>query len=224
VHFKFVEQNGGKNARAKREMIYNALHTVTTQLDTYLKARFKMDGNAAVLNSIVNQNGGIADNSSNKIVLSLINLEHETAMRFNPIYIQNSEKTSTKKPANLPYNFNLDVLITAVFEAQYEEGLKFLSEAIYFFQTKNSFTADNTPLLDKSIQELNFELIKLTYHQEHSLWGAIGAKYMPSVLFKIRMLSFQSGELVDVPQIARIAPAKDKSSITDLNHSPSLQN
>ncbi|NOS94067.1 MAG: DUF4255 domain-containing protein [Cyclobacteriaceae bacterium] len=200
-------------------MIYQALHTVTTELNNYLMGRFKMGGQqAAILNAIVNQDGTVAEHSLNKIVLSLINLEHETTMAFNPIYFQNSEKTHTQKAENLPYNFNLDVLLTAVFEApNYDEGLKFLSEAIYFFQAKNAFTVANTPQLDPHIQELSFELIKLSYHQEHSLWGAIGAKYMPSVLFKIRMLSFQSTDLMEVPQIARIAPARDRNSIADLN-------
>jgi hypothetical protein len=207
-------------------MIYQALETVANELNNYLVERFDKGGQkAAVLNAIVGQDGSIAENSRDRIVLSLINLENETTMPFNPIFFQNKEKTSTQKPENLPYNFNLDVLVTAVFEApHYDEGLKHLSEAIYFFQTKNIFNIENTPQLGIGIQELNFELIKLSYHQEHSLWGAIGAKYMPSVLFKLRMLSFQSSQLIAVPQIARIAPAKDKSSITNLNPSHSLQN
>lgn len=206
-------------------MIYQALDTVANELNDYLVARLHKGGErAAVLNAIVGQEGSVPMNSRDRVVLSLINLEHETAMQFNPIFFQNKEKTNTKKPENLPYNFNLDVLVTAVFEDNYEEGLKHLSEAIYFFQTKNVFNIENTPRLGMGIQELTFELIKLSYHQEHSLWGAIGAKYMPSVLFKIRMLSFQSGQLIDVPQIAQIAPAKDKSSITQLNPSHSIQN
>ncbi len=207
-------------------MIYQALHTVTTELNNYLLERFVVDGQkAAILNSVVAQNGSIPEYSVNKIVLSLINLEHETTMPYNPIYIQNQEKKQTQKPQNLPYNFNMDVLVTAVFEGlNYDEGLKFLSETIYFFQTKNKFTVENTPQLSRGIEQLHFELIKLTYHQEHSLWGAIGAKYMPSVLFKIRMLSFQSDTLVDVPRIAHVGPAKGKNSMTDLNHSYSLQN
>jgi hypothetical protein len=205
-------------------MIYQALDTVTNELNTYLVKRFHVDGQkAAILNSVVNQDGSIPDYSLNKIVLTLINLEHETTMPYNPIYFQNQEMTQTQKPQNLPYNFNMDVLVTAVFEGiNYDEGLKFLSEAIYFFQNKNTFTIENTPQLNQSIQQLHFELIKLTYHQEHSLWGAIGAKYMPSVLFKIRMLSFQSDTLIDVPQIAQVKPVKGKHSITDLNHSNSL--
>lgn len=178
-------------------MIYQALETVANELNNYLMERFNKGGQkAAVLNSIVSQDGSIAENSRDRIVLSLINLEHETSKP------SNRKKHLSQKPGNVPYNFNLDVLITAVFEApNYDEGLKHLSETIYFFQAKNIFNGSNTPQLDDNIQELKFEVTNLGEHQRHSLWGAIGAKYMPSVLFKVRMLSFQS-RASDLSQIS----------------------
>ncbi|MBI3220087.1 MAG: DUF4255 domain-containing protein [Bacteroidetes bacterium] len=169
-------------------MIYHALHTVANELNDYLVARFKVDGHrAAVVNSIVVQDGSIAENSRNQMVLSLINLEYVISKS------SNRKNHLTKKPANVPYHFNLDVLITAVFEApNYDEGLKYLSETIYFFQAKNIFNGDNTPSLDNHIHELKFELINLNEHQRQSLWGAMGVRYMPSVVFKVRTLSFEA--------------------------------
>jgi hypothetical protein len=55
------------------------------------------------------------------------------------LYVK-KEKGNVYQKENMPYNFNLDVLITAVFEpSNYDEGLKFLSDAISFFQRKNVF-------------------------------------------------------------------------------------
>jgi hypothetical protein len=34
----------------------------------------------------------------------------------------------------------------------------------------------------------------MTFEQQNNLWAAIGAKYMPSVLFKIRTLTFIDAE------------------------------
>ena len=200
-------------------IIYQALNSVTKELNDYLIRRFMLKTQkAAVLNTILNQDGSIPEDCLNKIVVSLINLEHETSFPFSRVYIEKEKvEDGFTLIENLPFNFNLDVLITAVFESSnYNEGLKFLSEAIYFFQKKNFFSKTNTPHLDSNIQELAFELVKLSYHQEHSLWGALGAKYMPSVLFKVRLLSFQDDSVEDVPAIRETAPEKDRDSITGL--------
>ena len=199
-------------------IIYQALNSVTKELNDHLIRRFLLKTQkAAVLNTILNQDGSIPEDCLNKIVVSLINLEHETSIPYNPIYVAKEKKEDGyTRMKDLPFNFNLDVLITAVFESSnYNEGLKFLSEAIYFFQRKNVFTKANTPHLDQNIQELAFELVKLSYHQEHSLWGALGAKYMPSVLFKIRLLSFQNDALEDVPVFRKLVPEKDPDTGKD---------
>ena len=186
-------------------MIYEALSCVVKELNTYLADRFNVHDQKAILNAVLNQDGSIPEHCLNKMVLSLVNLEQDTNVPYNPIHNQSTAKA---EQLSLPYNFNLDVLITALFEnSNYDEGLKFLSDAIYFFHGKPLFTHENTPNLDQRIQQLCFELIRLTYHEEHSLWGAMGAKYMPSVLFKIRLLSFQSGTVVsNTPRIHKTRP------------------
>lgn len=201
-------------------MIYQALNCVTRELNDYLIRKFDFKSQkAAILNAILNQDGSIPEQCLNKIIISLVNLEQETSIPFHPMYLTKKNdkgKVGLYADKNLPYNFNLDVLITAVFESSnYDEGLKFLSEAIAFFQRKNVFNIQNTPHLDPDIQELTFELVKLSYHQEHSLWGALGAKYMPSVLFKVRLLSFQ-GALEETPVIAHIAPEYPHDSISKI--------
>lgn len=186
-------------------MIYEALDCVVKELNAYLLYKFGVNDQKAILNAVLNQDGSISEHCLNKVVVSLVNLEHDTTVPYNPIYNSNTEKA---EQLNLPYNFNLDVLITALFEnSNYDEGLKFLSESIFFFHYKPLFTHENTPELDIRIEQLGLELIRLTYHEEHSLWGAMGAKYMPSVLFKIRLLSFQSGAIISrTPAIRETKP------------------
>lgn len=184
-------------------MIDNALHAVAGELNAYLVKRFKVQEDKAIINTILNQDGSIPEYCMNKVILSLINLEHNSAAQRNPVYLQNKESA---EQVNQPYNFNIDLLVTALF-ADYHEGLKFLSETIYFFHGKPVFNHTNSPGLDPLIQQLSFELIRLTYHEAHSLWGALGAKYMPSIPFKIRMLSFQSNAIVDsIPVITASSP------------------
>jgi len=172
-------------------MIYETLHSIAQELNKHLKNTFLIKEDCAILNAILNQDGTIPEHCLNKIVLTLVNLEHDSNTPRSPIYQGGG---GDYKELYTPFNFNLDVLVTSLFENKnYDEGLKFLSQALYFFQGKPVFTPENTPHMNGDIRQVSMELIRLSYHEEHSLWGAMGARYMPSVLFKIRLVSFQSG-------------------------------
>jgi len=178
-------------------MIYNALHSVVTQLNTFLKKRFRQSEDKAILGTIMNEEGSVPESNRNKVLMTVVNLEQETTMQYAQTFQRNSDQLSK---LNDPYNFNLDILVTALF-TDYDEALKFLSQSVYFFQAHNVFTHSNTPKLSPKIQQLTFEVIKLSYGEAHNLWTALGAKYMPSVLFKMRMLSFQDSEGQDAYEI-----------------------
>lgn len=172
-------------------MIYEALHYVVRDLNAYLKRKFMLPEDKAILGTILDEKGTVPEGNKEKVLITLVNLEQETNFQYT-----NYQKTTAGADysLNTPFNFNMDVLVTGLF-SDYAESLKFLSEAIYFFQAKNVFNHQNSPGLDDRIQQLTFEVIKLSYHEAHSLWTALGAKYMPSVLLKVRMLSFQSDEI-----------------------------
>ena len=139
-------------------MIYNALHCVVTQLNTFLKQRFRQTEDKAILGSILNEEGTVPEGNRNKVIMSVVNLEQETARQFQTPY-QRTGDTGLKR-LNEPYDFNLDVLVTSLF-TDYNEALKFLSESIYFFQAHNVFTHKNTPKLSPSIERLTFQVVKL---------------------------------------------------------------
>lgn len=181
-------------------MLYKALHVIVAELNTHLKKKFQISENRAVLGTILNEEGSVPEENKNRIICTLVNLEQDTNIPFNPIYRKQGDKLFQEK---VPLNFNLDVLFTALF-TNYDEALKFLSATIYFFQGKSFFDHENSKGLPPQIPQLSMEVIKLTYHEAHSLWTAIGAKYMPSVLFKIRMLSYQEGISEEIPMISDI--------------------
>lgn len=165
--------------------------------------RFQLNDTCAVLGTVLDETGAVPEKNQNKIIVSLVNLEHET----NHAYAVNQQFSKTGNlTQNLPFNFNLDILLLSLF-SNYDEALKFLSESILFFQSKQVFTHQNSPGLDPAIEKLSLEIIKLSYHEMHSLWTALGAKYMPSVLFKVRMLSFQGDNINSiVPTIGNVDP------------------
>lgn len=184
-------------------MIYKTLSYVVQELDHFLMRRFLSRESKAILSNIVDEAGAVPEGNKNKVIVTLVNLEHETN---HPYALQSNVRNGLNVSQNLPYNFNMDVLVTALFN-NYQEALKLLSETLYFFQAKHLFTPDNSPGLDPGIQKISFEVVKLSYHEAHSLWTALGVKYMPSVLFRVRMLSFQSDEIVKLdPLVNAIDP------------------
>ena len=90
----------------------------------------------------------------------------------------------------MPLNINLYVLFSAYFSAgNYSEALRFLSFVMGYLQQKNVFNRSNTLQMDSHIVKLVFEMENLSTERMNNLWASLGAKYMPSVLYKMRMLT-----------------------------------
>jgi len=94
---------------------------------------------------------------------------------------------------NPEIKLNLFVLVTANFD-DYSTGLVYLSGVIRFFQSMSVFSHQNIPDMDDSIERLTVDLHTLSFEQQNHLWGSIGAKYLPSVLYKVRMLTVQEAQ------------------------------
>lgn len=190
-------------------MISNALQFTCDLMAQFLKNRMGLDENKVLLNNLIEGNGSLPQENQNKIIVSLINIEKETARPF----YSNNHKLNDEKFANinLSERYNLDVLISANFE-NYNETLKFLDEVLLFFQINRSIDS-STSILPDGIPKLEFEIEKITYHQMQSLWTAMGAKYQPSVIYKIRMISIQANEA------DRFIPAIIKTTATAITRS-----
>jgi hypothetical protein len=42
---------------------------------------------------------------------------------------------------------------------------------------------------------LNFEIENASYFEIHNLWSAMGAKYQPSIIYKVRHVTVQGNEI-----------------------------
>jgi hypothetical protein len=80
---------------------------------------------------------------------------------------------------------------------------------VAFFQAKPVFTAQGSASFPRELERLSMELVSLDYALLNNLWAALGAKYLPSVVYKARMLTIQESWITDrVPGI----------STTDMGH------
>ncbi len=171
-------------------MIYNALNSITKKINDYLNMKYSGNGNSYIqLCNLYDHSGGLEVNDSNKIIVSLVNIEKENVFGASHTFLSNQNGKHGK--INPAININLYVLFSSVFSGEnYSEGLKFISSVIEFFQSNLVMDHSNTAMLNSGIQRLTFEMVNLGFQELGQLWGVIGGKYMPSVLYKVRMLSF----------------------------------
>jgi hypothetical protein len=166
-------------------MIYSVLNTIGEKLNFYLKNRFSLGEDKVILSNLVNQDGSLAITESDKVVVTLVNIQEETI---------SSRLTSMDRQR--PVNLNLYVMCSAYFiDKNYPEALKFLSAVISFFQANCVFNHSNTPDLDDNIDKLTFEIVNQELQNQSYLWGTLGGKYLPSVLYKVRMVTIQEGNI-----------------------------
>lgn len=181
-------------------MIFPALDYICNELTKFIKEKNTApetagDKKVSLIN-LVEQDGSIDHLPQNKILCSLINVEEEKRANNQAFkYVENADGF-VKRNADL--NLNLYILFVA-FHQHYGESLKSLSNVISFFQQKRVF---NTILSQGDQQEstkLVLELYTPSFEQINQLWGALGAKYAPSLIYKIRMITIQSD--VDLEQV-----------------------
>ncbi len=183
-------------------MIYEALSCLTDEINEYFRNKLRINEDKVVLSGIVNQDGTIAVQGENKIIVTLINTEKETAGNSSPLRGGGVFSNQAQ-----PLNINLYVLFSAYFSAtNYPESLRFLSFIIAYFQHKSVFNRSNTPMLDPKIEKLIFEIVDRDQDALSNMWSALGAKYMPSVTYRIRMLTFDESIIKEfTPAISGIS-------------------
>ena len=178
-------------------MIDVALLYVKDALNQYLVNRFGLDEDIVVLNNLTDPDGSVSQKNQNKIVITLINLDHETSQQYYGGSIRSNNKVGH---INQDVHFNLDVLFAAHFD-NYSESLKFLTATVSFFQANNTFNRKNSPTMSQDITALKFEIENASYEKTHNLWSALGVKYQPSIIYKIRHVTVQAGQINAVSSV-----------------------
>ncbi len=170
-------------------MIYETLSCLADEINEFFRLRLKIAEDKVILSAIVNQDGTVAVQGENKILLTLVNIEKESIGKSN----SGMPGTSVLINKSNALTINLYVLFSAYFSnGNYPEALRFISFIIGYFQQNSVFTRLNTPRLDKDIEKIVFEMATVSPEQLNNIWGSLGAKYMPSVVYKVRMLTFDN--------------------------------
>lgn len=168
-------------------MLDIALKFLIDELNTYILTR--TDSNSAVVNisKVVDEAGKYAiDNDT--VGAAIINIEEERTLKSHlPEYRNINGQHVILEPE---LKLNLYILIAANFN-HYNMSLKYLSWVLTYFQSHPYFTSETYPALDPCIQKLVVELQSLSYEQLNQIWAFIGGKQLPSVVYRVRMVTIQ---------------------------------
>jgi len=169
-------------------MVDKALYFLRQELNTYLKLKTG-DDNKVNLTAIVDQTGrAVVPDTS--IGMMMVNVEEERMYRSQaPQTVINNGQYAF---ANPELKLNIYVVFAAN-HTDHREALVLLSYVVQFFQSKNVFDNQTSPQLGDGIEMLMVDLFSLSFEQQNQLWASLGAKYMPSVVYRIRMLIINEG-------------------------------
>ena len=161
-------------------MLKSILKIVEAQLKEYLQKDFPDQEGIIKVCSI----GKDIKSGTNKLVISMFGIERETAGGI--ASVRNNCLTNTVYD-NPPLLMNFNLIFAAIFEeSKYDESLSVLSKTVLFIQSHPSFKDGDATytleLVSPNLQELN------------NIWSIMGGQYYPSLLCKIRRVTFDSGE------------------------------
>ena len=169
-------------------MIHNVVASIGYRLKEHVMNALSLSDEAVIISSLVDLKGNINPDIENKISMFLINIEEERTAKNG--HFQSSPGM------NPPTTVNLYLMFAAYFpNFNYMESLRYISLVIEFFQSQNSFSTSNTPLLSNSVEKLSIELSNIGLEDIGKLWSNIGTNYIPSVAYKVKHIVYNGNTI-----------------------------
>ena len=198
-------------------MIRTALEFIKKELESYITGREQdaayTAGNVVDLKSIVLPNGNINITDTTHITMMLTGIEEERKEGKRPVFVPAGNKEFFR--LNPPVELDLFILFAA-HNKDYETALRDLSDVIAFFQANIVFDEQRYPSLNSEakaptlkpwqlIDRLSFRLHNMSFEQQNNLWAMLGSKYIPSVVYKMNMITvFETRGKDKVPPVTEI--------------------
>ena len=176
-------------------MIYEAVNFLVDELDAYMALQFGTSNRYVTMVHMAEQDGGGSLVDAGKMGCALVNVEEERVGKTHIPY--GAPSAGQYALINPEIRLNLYLLFASnPGNNNYESALKLVANTVSFFQGKNEFNTTNSPSLDPAIDTLQLDLYSIPLEEQSYLWGAIGAKYMPSVVYKVRLIAIQDNRVL----------------------------
>ncbi|MFT6777221.1 MAG: hypothetical protein ACJAV1_001138 [Paraglaciecola sp.] len=174
-------------------MLLSSIKYITDRLNAHFKNIFELNEDIVVVSNLMENDGSAVPSTNNKVVVFLANMEKDTMPKQRVNHVGSNRVAVT----NAPIYLNLSIVIAANFTgANYLEALKFISTAITFFQQQPVFNHENSPDLPPNIEKLILEIENIPRQDLSSMWSMFGAKYIPSIVYRVRMVTINSNAVL----------------------------
>lgn len=176
-------------------MIFETLSILSEEVDAYLGGGVIVIENITAIDEPADAGGAPV---INKVVMTLLNIEEEKTLKNFPNAALQNGRMKYKNPS---VNVNLFVLFSAN-RSLYTKSLSDISKVIEFFQGKRVFTQSNTifkrqvPLDNVGNFHFTAELYTPTFEELNFIWGTLGGRQLPSVLYKLSIVEIERGNVI----------------------------
>lgn len=202
------------------DLIGQTTELLRNKLNQYFNNLYLDTDDRVIVSNIVRQDGSLYEEAKDKLVIFLANMQTENIIStYSKDKLVEGNKYVTVTP---PVYINLYLLFYANYaDANYRNGLAMISGTIYFFQQNPVFTQNSLPGLNPAIDKLTFEMVNMDMAEHNYLMGLAGTKYLPSALYKVRLLPFIGQSIQgQTPAVKGLQDHGDPDA-ADLLHPPS---
>ncbi len=182
-------------------MIDHVLSHVVSELNDYFNVRVQVSDRALAA-SLFDHKGDVNNDATDKVVVSIVNVEEDRTYHSVEAFEKRADGTAERVLP--PVRVNLYLLFIANMK-DYDEAAKALGHVMSFFQHRPSFDYASISALADHEGRFSAELRSMTFEQINHLWGVLGGKYMPSVLYKLGLLDVRDRQVeAEVPPLHQI--------------------
>ncbi|MEM6721445.1 MAG: Pvc16 family protein [Bacteroidota bacterium] len=136
-----------------------------------------------------------SDIEGDNLLITIVRIEEESTLKNFPNKRLVENGGTFKLDKRFP-KIHLNYYLMFSCTLQYDKAVAVIHKAIKFFQYQKKYTF----VADEDDIELNMELCSPSFEQLNNIWGMLGGKQIPSVLYKARVTSLER----DIEKLAAV--------------------
>jgi hypothetical protein len=200
------------------QLVANFITMNISKIFSNLVLKIKSDPNANSLDIAIANIATLEDTSKlnltkSPLILSIVNIEEDRTLKNQSVYLKETDhKVNISRYKNPTQHLIFSILFSSYVEESdlYLAGIEKLNLLINYFQQNSTFyyKSDDTELIyypdfmskteaeKLNYSKITFETTSLTMEQLNQMWSYLGSKYMPSILFKMRLYPVQADTII----------------------------
>ncbi len=171
-------------------MIDAVLLHLAGHLNAVLRRSHQSAEDLVAVTALHEADGGPAAGASHRLAAFLVNIERDPVAGLPAQALGSGDRLARSAP---PVQLNLLVMFAANYGGTtYPEALKLIASTIACFQATPVLDTQNSPGLDPRLDKLTLSIEPLNLHEMATLWGVLGGRYLPSVLYRVRLITIDA--------------------------------